>query len=855
MTTNTENAGVAAAAELAETIRKVSRRVPPLWTLKNFVAVNPFVGLTGYSVLDAACLMERTGHGLILRSPAEFGRIFDQKPVTPEEYQQAMRVLIPAMSDSVRQRCQSWTVEEWLARMMGSDVSGCGPRVLTVSECVDGLLGSHWSEFLVDEISKWCSSYFDLGQSSWSMPRTEEGLYGAWRRVALRDLNPEAAGMGGFRQAIASFPSDPMGLIAEALAELRIPRESVEDFIHREWLSISGWSSHAQYMDRQEGMSGRSGSTLTELLAVRLAYDLALHRQFSQVRSFGEVWSARWQASRNVVIPDSFVALEIAQAIVENRFRARLLNDIRRVGSSVPAQESRAQLHAFFCIDVRSEVYRRWLETVSPSIQTSGFAGFFGMPISLQRDDSPQSRAQCPVLLSPKFPVREMVCTPASPMVAVGSKLRGETLPIEAVLDRMKSSAVSCFSFVELLGLGYGLAMARSSLKPFLGAEKRGQSALKLGAPGNGDDGSPWIEGLELDTRVQLAEGALRNMGLIRSFALTILLCGHGGSSVNNPHGSGLDCGACGGYPGDANARVAAILLNQPEVRAGLAARGIDVPADTVFLAGFHDTTTDRVTLFDRDVPSWLGTRDWRPLKKWLDTASAMARCERSVKLGLREREPSEVQGSVDALSLDWGEVRPEWALAGNAAFVAAPRRRTQGLDLAGRVFLHDYDARKDPSNALLELILVAPVVVASWINLQYYASTVNHGMFGSGNKLLHNVVGTFGVWEGNGGDLKAGLPWQSIHDGKDWVHEPLRLSVFLEAEQGPIEEILRRHESVSTLVEHGWIRLLRLEPGGDRAWHYAGRGHWVEVGDPLSSLPRPQTDAKHEPTKASALV
>ena len=66
----------------------------------------------------------------------------------------------------------------------------------------------------------------------------------------------------------------------------------------------------------------------------------------------------------------------------------------------------------------------------------------------------------------------------------------------------------------------------------------------------------------------------------------------------------------------------------------------------------------------------------------------------------------------------------------------------------------------------MLELILTAPVVVASWISLQYYGSTVAPELFGGGNKLLHNVIGGIGVVEGNGGLLRAGLPWQSVHDG-----------------------------------------------------------------------------------------
>ena len=114
---------------------------------------------------------------------------------------------------------------------------------------------------------------------------------------------------------------------------------------------------------------------------------------------------------------------------------------------------------------------------------------------------------------------------------------------------------------------------------------------------------------------------------------------------------------------------------------------------------------------------------------------------------------------AVLARSRDWAQVRPEWGLAGNAAFIAAPRKRTRGIDLDGRAFLHDYDWRADAEFAVLELIMTAPMVVASWINLQYFGSTVNNRVFGAGNKVLHNVTGTIGVLEGNAGDLKSGLP------------------------------------------------------------------------------------------------
>ncbi len=270
---------------------------------------------------------------------------------------------------------------------------------------------------------------------------------------------------------------------------------------------------------------------------------------------------------------------------------------------------------------------------------------------------------------------------------------------------------------------------------------------------------------------------------------------------------------------------MAAGILNDPAVRTGLAARGIVIPEDTWFVAALHDTTTDDVRLFDADaVPAAL-QGEAGELKTRLARASALARAERAALLGIGSAEP--VDAAVAARSRDWSEIRPEWGLAGNAAFIAAPRHRTAGLDLSGRAFLHSYDWRLDEGFGVLELIMTAPMVVASWINLGYYGATVNNRVFGAGNKTLHNVTGTIGVLEGNGGDLRIGLPWQSVHDGERLVHEPLRLSVVIEAPLPAINAVIAKHAGVRDLVENGWIHLFALTDDGVVLRH-AGQGAWI---------------------------
>lgn len=336
---------------------------------------------------------------------------------------------------------------------------------------------------------------------------------------------------------------------------------------------------------------------------------------------------------------------------------------------------------------------------------------------------------------------------------------------------------------------------------------------------------------MDVGAKVKLAAGILRAMSLTRGFAPLVALIGHGAGTENNPLAAGLHCGACGGQTGEVNARALAALLNEPDVRAGLLGEGISVPSTTRFVAGLHQTTTDEVVLFDRDERSHAHASELATLRAQLAAAGQRAREERAPRLSLAPS--AATAAALRARACDPSEPRPEWGLARNAAFVVAPRERTRGRDLDGRAFLHEYRWEEDRDFAVLEAIMTAPMVVTHWINMQYYASTVDPDRQGSGNKTLHNVVGgRLGVFEGGGGDLRIGLARQSVHDGVTWVHEPLRLSVFIEAPAPAIARVLERHPLVRDLVENEWLFLFQLEPGGAGVarWH---RSSWVREGSP----------------------
>ena len=806
--------------------RSASHRVPPLWSLKNFVAVNPFVGLVDRPFEEVCELIKRVTHDSMLMDPAWFKSAFESGRISRQDLLEAVEDA-PTSKHDEKER----VVDELLRYLEKPSASeSTRLKVLTVSDIVDQRHGAHWSAAVNEEIAKWCAAYFDEGQAAWRMPWQMGSLFSAWGEAAVMDASMEIQGLKEFREIVESLPAEAHEAITTLLSELNVALEGAEDYFHRLFMSLPGWSAFVQWRVREKAMQGTQDDTMLDLLAIRLTYELALLRKYEST-GIREFWTGCFAHESLNVARDTFLHT-LWHSALERSFQRALLGKLTEHNAEgksdvkvVPA------VQAVFCIDVRSEVMRRSLEAVSPSLETLGFAGFFGLAIEYIPFGKRQGTSQCPVLLSPQFRVKERIPN-ASPTVEE-RHLRKQQLGrrVGHSWRSFKDSAVSCFSFVESAGIASGWKLLNDTFQITLPNGKTRTFAPDLNPRVQSCDkaeGSGLEVGITEEDQVKLAFGALKNMGLTTRFARLILLCGHGSNTKNNPYGSGLDCGACGGHSGDSNARVGAAILNRAVVRAALKDKhGICIPEGTVFLSGLHDTTTDKITLFDTGSVPHSHLDDLRNLKDWLHQASDLTRQKRSAMLGIQGTASHRLNSTFRKRSNDWSQVRPEWGLAGNAAFIAAPRERTKGLDLGGRVFLHNYQFEADTTHSTLELIMTAPMIVASWINMQYYASTVNNAQWGSGNKVTHNVVGTHGVCQGNTGDLKVGLPLQSLHDGKKWIHEPLRLTVILEAPREAISGVIARNENVRHLVDNGWLHLLALEEGGRKAYRYASGNRW----------------------------
>jgi uncharacterized protein YbcC (UPF0753/DUF2309 family) len=788
--------------ELDAAIDRAARAIPPAWPLASSVAVNPFLGQTGEGLAHVGARLARVAGAPVTmprnwyREKISAGTISDEDLL--DACTRAPANLGPADLSALK-----------AAVALDAPTMAALP---TIADLAADASGIDWPGLIAERFGAWAAGYFDEGQALWAAPRGK-GAYAAWRAVATHDLTPEVAGLPGFALHVSEAPESAGTAVARVANRLGLSAAAMETYFHQMLMTQGGWAQYARYKLWQAELAGGSDHTITDFLAIRLLWEEALFIRYGE--QIADKWASVLASHASPVEPTPNLVIDAILQEAAERSAQRAL----AISLAKPAPASRDDhpvLQAAFCIDVRSEVFRRAVESVNPDIQTLGFAGFFGLAASHRRFASDVEELRLPVLLNPAI----RSCSGGPELEAKDQSARFKARATRA-WGRFKLAAVSSFAFVEATGPIY--------------IGKLVNDALGLHGAGAPDDPEPRLDPtLDLATRTKAAETVLRAMSLTSNFARLVLLAGHGANVVNNPHASALHCGACGGYSGEVNARLLTALLNDPEVRAGLAPNGVEIPADTLFVAALHDTTTDQVTLYAEDHPSADHAGDIEQAKTWLGAAGKIARTERALRLPRAAHE-----GSVPKRSRDWAETRPEWALAGCKAFIAAPRSRTAGRSLEGRAFLHDYDWMQDKSLIVLELILTAPVVVASWISLQYYGSTVAPEVFGGGNKLLHNVTGGIGVVEGNGGALRAGLPWQSVHDGERFVHEPLRLSVCVEAPREAMSDILSRHETVRSLFENGWLHLFALDEDGHMAWRYAGDLQWTAMNSRQVTEPR----------------
>ncbi|ASA55558.1 YbcC family protein [Vibrio gazogenes] len=769
--------------------------IAPNWPLDRMIAVNPYWSWIDRPFAEVAHQLAQFA-GSPMAMPLDYYRErWEKGTITEADLAQALTRLPVAEAPDIA---------AVIAALQEDDVSPTPAPLLCDMLDSQRHLNQEpaWCDTITHQIAQFCAAYFDQDQADWH-PHSDVRLYQSWRDAMCHDhsvaLLMRAAHIPRRATEMAMTPREQ---IRQVLTQLDLAPEQWQDYLQAVIYRISGWAAWGAYLKWQAQLSQQDDETLMDLLAIRLSWEWLVDDQNRHSGSVWQRWQHRWQQHFLAYRPQTVNMRLIWQRAHEISYQRQLSQAFTQ---PVPDIQPAPKIQAAFCIDVRSEVIRRHLEAQGDEIHTLGFAGFFGLPVSYTPLGTQIQRPQLPGLLAPSLTVCDSVgCHEHDAALA---KKRQTVLQRESGWSWFNTMPASTFTLVEALGLSYVGKLIKRVL-PLHGhsAQAPGLSAASAQRL------RPTLRA-DAEQQVTLAENVLKGMGLTHKFAPFVLLIGHGSESANNPHRAGLDCGACCGQSGEVNVRALAQLLNRPVVREGLAQRGIQIPDTTYFVAGLHNTTTEALSLYDTDdldEPVQHSLNAWRAQ---LDAASLGARMERAPQLGLPHQSQHSVQKRIKHRAHDWAQTRPEWGLVNNAAFIIAPRARTRGLKLDGRTFLHEYRHEQDADASGLAQIMTAPMIVTNWINMQYYASTVDHHRYGSGNKTLHNVVGgRLGVFEGNGGDLRIGLSRQSLHDGQQWRHEPLRLTVVIDAPEAAIESVLSRHPMVKQLVDNQWLYLARFE-------------------------------------------
>jgi uncharacterized protein YbcC (UPF0753/DUF2309 family) len=673
---------------------------------------------------------------------------------------------------------------------------------------------------------KWCQAYYDAGQAVLPMPHREEGFYKAWKKLAIHDkklLQGDTKKLSWLN----ALPESSELAIAECLLRLRVPREDYQAFMSFSLLALPGYAGYVKYRvlwDPQLN-ADLSPVNLADFLAVRLIITCLC---------YGDAVDFFRQQTDNTPNRVNSDATLKALTAREQKSQQKI---IKQVTSTVAKRQmktetSRPEAQLVFCIDVRSEPFRRAIEAEG-HYETFGFAGFFGVPVTIDDEATDTRSASCPVLLRPQHTITQMpLCSPVRHQQL--QRRKSMLKHIKQFYMGLKYSFTAPFALVEALGPICGLWMCLKTWAPVRAARLKA-AVIEFISPSPAT--VPVLSEIDFNSQVQYAEGLLRSIGLTRHFAYKVVLCGHGSSSVNNAYASGLDCGACGGRHGGVNAQVAAAILNKPSVRHELRLRGIDIPQDTFFRAALHNTTTDAVTFYQSQTENTDQSGRRQRLEQDLQRAADKNCLWRSRRLGYQGPD-EKAREHLLTRSCDWAQTRPEWGLAGNTAFIVAPRQLTQSTDLQGRAFLHSYDWEQDPSGEALTVILTAPMVVAQWINSQYLFSTLNQGAYGSGSKITQNITGKIGIMQGNSSDLMSGLALQSTYQNDSQpYHSPERLTTIVYAPRTRINAIIQQQTVLQKLFGNSWVHLVALDPTDQTTYLLQTDFTWKKFEDDNSAL------------------
>jgi len=815
----------------------------------------------------------------ILDETAALSRFRSDLPASARAASAALREADNPADDERHAVRGLWSACLQAVRRAGEPATPAAAAPIRHRDWLHAVCGVDTDSWIHPPLIRFLASYLDQGLAHWPMPERHRGIHGCFLEVYG---SPLASQCGPWARTLPRLVAEDhaagrsaLDSMANSLELLGVTEEEYDGYLSAELLALRGWAGIVrQIEERPDRVPARDLTvTLRGYLAVRLLFErAALGHAAQQVQHGGSLADLRrWLGDRlsrpspPTTVDRAWPLFHVAQlcgldASIVERWTAGHVAELESELRELDGMRRRRVLHqafertiryrlydalaqhpprlladapifqAVFCLDEREESFRRHLEEVEPACETFSTAGFFNVAMYHQGASDAHPRPLCPVAIRPEHYVAEI---DADSERFAGRARRLHRRAAGFLGYNVHLGSRSTFRGAVLMTAFGWLALIPLVLRvvfPWLSSHWRrvretsaapARTRLQL----NREDRVPPIgaySGFTVREMADIVRRVLEDTGLRDRLSPLVLVIGHGSISLNNPHESAHDCGACGGGRGGPNARAFAQMANDPRVREILAGDACAIDAGTWFVGAQRNTCNNDVTFFDVDlIPADARQRVERA-RAAIDAArrrEAHERCRRFDAVP-SWYPPLAALAHVEGRAADLAQPRPEYGHATNAFCVIGRRTRTRGLFLDRRAFLVSYDPARDDDGAILARILAAVVPVVAGISLEYYFSYVDPTGYGCGTKLPHNVTSLLGVMDGAQSDLRTGLPWQMVE-----IHEAARLTIVVEAPRDRIQRVVQNNAGIERLVRNRWIWLACLDADTGALWELRSTG------------------------------
>ncbi len=741
------------------------------------------------------------------------------------------------------------TVDEWKDKLLNKQYDSINhPRIGQLRKCWKNVIAFDLDNKVHPLLFRILCGYLDQGVAVQGFPVVNKNFIESVKELEQKSLFSFFKTKAIRQQFLSGNYS-----ITELLKTIVGKEEYFEQYLFDQQFAHPGWSGFVSAVeDNPQTLLDRKVITLKELIAFELLLELdtlndELGKKWkplthhvteppldlladvpkTEFAEIIELWQEAFEWSYyDSVLKGILLAAPKAHppegGILET---SELEKSLKISESKAPPAEGfgEASLQAIFCIDEREDSIRRHIEAVDKKAETFGAPGFFGVEFYFLQQGSKFYDKLCPAPVTPKYLIKEYNATSVREDDLIYTKLTHGILS-----GFLLSMTFGFWAFAKKIQMLFRPKMSPAISNAYGHMDLLSSLTIENKSPDDIENGLQI--GYSLDEMVARAEGFLRGIGLVKTFAPIIYIVAHGSSSANNPHHGAHDCGACSGRPGSTNARVQAFILNHPKVRAILAGKGIAIPDTTQFVGCMHDTAADVMGYYDEAILSPQNATAHIINLQNFETALNLNAKERSRRFASinTKQELEQVRKAIHSRSVSLFEPRPELGHGTNTLAIIGRRQTTKGLFLDRRAFLNSYDHTTDADGSILSAVMRPIGLVCGGINLEYYFSRVDNLKLGAGTKLPHNVMGLFGVANSSDGDLRPGLPWQMIE-----VHDPVRLLVIVEHKPDIVLKAIQSTPEVFEWYKNEWVHIVALDPE-EQQFYYFKNGVF-EKYDPIT--------------------